>query len=242
MINIVDTRIVEALKDYRYLLNRGYPQKPALDLVVTRYMLSRTERLILYRCIHSASIAKSIRSRIVCRANNKTLVLDFYNILLTMLALIEGTPCFICDDCIVRDIRGSKLRDKEKELFLSLFDMLIEMVYDLGYEDLILVLDKSISFSAHHANVFRSLSYRKTIVHTVLADKTDKAILRICENKRVDIATSDIMILTKAPQHSNILNLVMLFASRYGLLDKLYDISRYLDEESCSRELCYGYY
>jgi len=38
---------LEAFKDYKYLLNRGYSRKVALDAVASRYLISVEEKLIL---------------------------------------------------------------------------------------------------------------------------------------------------------------------------------------------------
>ena len=39
----------DAARDYRFLLNRSYPQKASIKLVGDRYQLSGQERSVLYR-------------------------------------------------------------------------------------------------------------------------------------------------------------------------------------------------
>ncbi|MCQ4344747.1 MAG: DUF434 domain-containing protein, partial [Sulfolobaceae archaeon] len=56
-----------AYEDYKYLLDRGYNRKPALDLVSARYGLSGEERLLLYRCVHSEAELREILSKLVER-------------------------------------------------------------------------------------------------------------------------------------------------------------------------------
>jgi hypothetical protein len=57
--------VVEAARDYRFLLDRGYPRKPSLDLVAARYMLDRKEKMLLYRCVHSSKDAGLVRGKLL---------------------------------------------------------------------------------------------------------------------------------------------------------------------------------
>ena len=54
MISPRDGDITAAAHDYRWLLDRGYPDQGALKLVGDRYRLSRTGRAVLYRGVFSA--------------------------------------------------------------------------------------------------------------------------------------------------------------------------------------------
>jgi len=52
----------KAAKDFRYLLNRGYPRKASLELVGNRYELTFDERHLLHRFKISILKHKKIRN------------------------------------------------------------------------------------------------------------------------------------------------------------------------------------
>ena len=56
----IRSELVEAAKDYKYLIDRGYPTKESLDLVVKRYFLSNIERMIPVSYTHLTLPTKRI--------------------------------------------------------------------------------------------------------------------------------------------------------------------------------------
>ena len=60
--------MVEAVSDYRYFLDRGYPGTSALQLVGDRYRLSRQDRMVLYRGVCDEDTARRHRARLVSAA------------------------------------------------------------------------------------------------------------------------------------------------------------------------------
>lgn len=91
----------EAILDYRYLLDRGYGSKASLDLVTGRYGLTREERLLLFRCIHPWSRAEEIRNKMGIK---EPIILDGFNIGITLINAWDGEQLFLCDDGFVRDL------------------------------------------------------------------------------------------------------------------------------------------
>ncbi|MGZ3514587.1 MAG: DUF434 domain-containing protein, partial [Thermodesulfobacteriota bacterium] len=53
----------KAARDFRFLLNRGYPRKAALELVGNRYGLTSDERHLLHRGVFSDSDSESRRKK-----------------------------------------------------------------------------------------------------------------------------------------------------------------------------------
>src|SRR4030042_431958 len=86
-------------KDFRFLLNRGYPRKAALQLVGNRYGLTADERHLLHRGVFSDEDAKSRREKKVHLAGmmNENLAIDGYNVLITIEAGISGRPLVLAD-------------------------------------------------------------------------------------------------------------------------------------------------
>ncbi len=120
----------DAAIDFRYLLNRGYPRKPSLELVGNRYQLTSDERHLLHRGVFSDKDSKSRRKKIVSvnEVRNKNLAIDGYNVLITIEAGLSGRPLILGDDGFARDISGVsgsfKKTDTTEKALQLIFDRL----------------------------------------------------------------------------------------------------------------------
>jgi hypothetical protein len=94
-----------AVGDYRYLLERNYPQKAMLKLVGDRYQLPAFERVMLYR-----GLAKE--EEVACRQKKQTdqfqagtiVTLDGFNVCRTVGSYLNGNPVFVGMDGFLRDV------------------------------------------------------------------------------------------------------------------------------------------
>jgi len=98
----------KAAKDFRYLLNRGYPRRAALELVGNRYQLTYDERHLLHRGVFSNEDAGSRREKLVPikALRGRDLAIDGHNVLITVEAALSGRPLILADDGFIRDISG----------------------------------------------------------------------------------------------------------------------------------------
>ncbi|MEM0293563.1 MAG: DUF434 domain-containing protein [Saccharolobus sp.] len=183
--------IREAYIDYKYLLNRNYSRKLALDIVTARYNLSKLERLLLYRCVHSNSEIKNINSKI---SNQKEIIIDGYNIALTLISAMNGEEIYLCDDGFIRDLGLGKY--KNSDLVKDALQLIIEYceMLNLACE---IVLDSQISKSGYIASELR----RKNIMARAV-NKADKEIIM---SSKV-IYSNDFLILYKSQKITNLLN------------------------------------
>jgi hypothetical protein len=114
----------KAVRDYRYLLDRGYPEKTSLGLIATRYSLAAAERSVLFRGI--ASNEKSIlrgKKLSIDNIKNEKLHIDLLNVLLTVHAYLIGSIVFISTDGFLRD--AEETRGKQR---LVHFDRSITLI------------------------------------------------------------------------------------------------------------------
>src|SRR4030042_200150 len=76
----------KAAQDFRYLLNRGYPRKAALELVGNRYQLISENRHLLHRGVFSVRDSKRrLRKKIPLKIiKNRNLAIDGYNVIITI--------------------------------------------------------------------------------------------------------------------------------------------------------------
>ncbi len=94
-----------AIKDFKYLLDRNYNKITALNLVVNHYKLGKEERNFLLRYVFSENEIKEHKSKLcsIEEINGKRIVIDGYNVLITVEAILEGKRVIRCMDGFVRD-------------------------------------------------------------------------------------------------------------------------------------------
>jgi hypothetical protein len=203
---IILNRVVEATYDYRFLLSRGYSYTQALDVVTRRYMLNSYEKLLLFRCVHSITYSYETLKKIVyvCPevVKHDLLVIDFYNILLTVVALIERRDVFLCDDCLVRDLRGSKLRAGERVFLTESYNILARTLQQLQFfKEIIVIGDKNVSHSLEDIQaVTRVLSdrLREVRVSYILTSKPDATTIDFAKMENSVVASTDSVIIEKS--------------------------------------------
>ncbi|ASJ06467.1 DUF434 domain-containing protein [Thermococcus pacificus] len=110
----------EAYRDLKYLLNRGYRKKYALDFVANHYRLTLEERHLLARCVFPDSWVEEVRRKLLKLEElaGRTLAIDGFNVLITLESIMEGKG-IICEDGLVRDLKYQgryKLNENTEEL------------------------------------------------------------------------------------------------------------------------------
>jgi len=140
-----------AAEDYRFLLDKGYPEKPSLRLVGDRYRLDRDERMALFRGVAASAKSDERRKKLVGFPAVDELHLDGYNVLFTILNYREGKKVFVSSDGFLRDAGGSHGRIGDERLFLDLTGDLVGFLASRGLRGLWFYLDSPVSHSAEHA-------------------------------------------------------------------------------------------
>jgi hypothetical protein len=129
-ISLSKETIQSAAQDFRFLLGRGYPRRPCLDLVGNRYQLTSDQRDLLHRGVFSEKDSRSRRKKKIpfSRVSGQKLAIDGYNVLITVEAGLFGRPLIFGDDGFTRDISGlsgnfrqTKTTDKALTLILDEF-------------------------------------------------------------------------------------------------------------------------
>jgi hypothetical protein len=135
--------ILEAAADFRFLLARGYPRKPALDLVGNRYGLDETGRRLLHRGVFAPDTAAARRAKLrrLRDLPGQPLALDGHNVLITLECAARHLPLVAADDGFIRDVgeisRAFKVSDATDRALILLADYLagngagaIQVFYD----------------------------------------------------------------------------------------------------------------
>lgn len=184
----------QALHDYLFLCNRDYPEKPALKVVGDRYRLSRLQRMVLYRGVTSAENVRRRKARLIRhpgQLTGKTLHMDGYNVLYTLMNYLLGKVVFIGLDGILRDIGGGYGKIENQTLFYKGMHQVLEYIGSRGNVSLAVYLDLPVPGSTGHAQRMKQEMEALKIsgdVHLVLS--ADDALISTGIDTQV-IATSD---------------------------------------------------
>jgi hypothetical protein len=98
----------DASIDLRFLLNRRYDKARAIKFVGNKYQLDKSERHILYRALYSDDEINAIKKKLVPfeQISGKHVVIDGYNVLITVESILHDKTIIDCDDGILRDVSG----------------------------------------------------------------------------------------------------------------------------------------
>ena len=147
--------LLAAAADYRFLLDKAYPERPLLQLVGDRYRLSREERMMLFRGVAATMKSCERRKKLSLDPVSEELHLDGYNVLFTILNYREGRKVFVATDGFLRDAGGIHGRIGDPELFFEVQRHLLRFLASRGLKRLAFYLDSPVSHSAEHAVFLR---------------------------------------------------------------------------------------
>ena len=187
----------KAAKDFRYLLNRGYPRKTSLELVGNRYGLTFDERHLLHRGVFSDSDSQSRRRKIIPieAIKNKDLAVDGHNVLITVEAGLSGRPLILADDGFVRDISGLSGSFKKTEVTEKAILLIVTFLKKWRPRHTLFLFDAPISKSGMLAQELRSLLQKEGLPGDALAMKVPEKTLIGFQGV---IATSDTGIIDRS--------------------------------------------
>ncbi len=95
----------QAVCDYRYLLERDYPQKSMLKSVGDRYALPSHERAMLFRGLAKKQQVKTRQQKLLQDIPaHAEVTLDGFNVCRTVGSYLNGNPVFVGMDGYLRDV------------------------------------------------------------------------------------------------------------------------------------------
>jgi hypothetical protein len=146
-------RLRVAVSEMSWLLGRGYAMKSALKLVGDQHNLTERQRLAVARavCTDEQRTSRSARSLPVQSIRNEHLLIDGFNLIITIEAALGGGVLLLCRDDCVRDlssIHGSYRTVVETEKAINLIGAALE---DFQPETVKWFLDRPVSNSGRLA-------------------------------------------------------------------------------------------
>lgn len=101
-------RMRPAAEEVTWLLGRGYPMHTAVDVVGNHHQLEARQRLALQRALCSPEQRERRAARAIERtdARGRTLLIDGFNLIITIEVALSGGLLIDCADGTVRDLAG----------------------------------------------------------------------------------------------------------------------------------------
>ena len=185
--------LVEAARDYKYLLDRGFNREYALRFVCDHYTLHKNDRLIIYRSIHSTEHLKNVFEKIISKHPlEESLHIDFYNVILTIVAMLRSQILYRGNDRFLRDMSGVHGRVKDDEGMYVAIDIFKSIINYLEPPRIFVYLEPQVSKSGLYASYLRKIF--SDIGEVTLTRGVDNA---LCIASGI-VATSDSVIHEKA--------------------------------------------
>ncbi|WP_445710615.1 DUF434 domain-containing protein [Flavobacterium sp.] len=187
----------EALVDMNYLLSRGYSEKNALFTVGTRYKLaSRQQKAVQGMSASNEQLALRKTKEVTLETlENKTLVIDGFNILILLESTLSNGYIFKGQDTCYRDLSSVHGNYKTVNQTDMAIDLIINFYNESKLQQLIWIFDKPVSNSGRiKAKIEAKASDHNLNWRVILEDNADQAIV----NTNQIVASSDGIVLDKA--------------------------------------------
>jgi hypothetical protein len=139
----------EAVAELSWLLDRGYPKKAALKLVGDRHALRDRQRMAVQRCAASRA-DRELRAarRVEARAlAGGPLVVDGYNVLLTVEAALSGGVLLLGGDGVVRDLTSMSGHYRRMRSTRPALEAIAALTTAAACSELVWLFDRPISNS-----------------------------------------------------------------------------------------------
>jgi hypothetical protein len=197
-----------ATSELSWLLTREYSLKGALKLVGDRYTLTDRQRLAVSRAACSDQ-SKECRNKTLLFAesiNGEDLIVDGFNLIITVEAALSGGALLICRDHCIRDlssVHGSYRAVTETDRAIGLIG---EAIATIGPKSVEWLLDRPISNSGRLANRIREVAQEKDWNWTVGVAFNPDA--EIAKSDRI-VISSDSHLLDRIPRWLNLNRLLI---------------------------------
>ncbi len=173
-----------AVADLSWLLGRGYSTKASLKLVGDRHALRDRQRKALRRCAASeADCARRRRSQLaVGRLAGEPLVVDGYNVLLTVEAALSGGVLLLGRDGVLRDLAAMSSHYRRMQVTRQAVGLIATAVSDAGCPRVRWLLDRPVSNSGRLGALIEDRVATERPEWTVeLTDRTDRVLTECLE-------------------------------------------------------------
>lgn len=187
----------DAICDLRFLLNRGYNKSSAVNFVANKYKLGIKARNFLVRAVFSSLEAREHRRKRVeiKKIKGREVVLDGYNVLITVESALKGKEVILCDDGFVRDTSATFGKYKLSKVTLPAIEKIMKILKSNAVSRALFIFDSQVSFSGELCSLIR----QKLTEHALNGDAvTSSCADHIITKSRGMVCSSDRGIIKKA--------------------------------------------
>lgn len=202
IMQIEKNKLQEAAYDLRFLLNRNYRKKGALQFVANKYLLNKDERNYLARSICSDLISKGRKEKIIdiSKIEGQLLLVDGYNVLITVESLYneDYDSIVLCDDGVIRDLNAVFGKYKLTNVTEMALNRILALISSYGPSCTYFFFDSPVSFSGKLAGITKKIMEEYNVHGNVCLSKmVDTEIIRLSNLKNCIVATGDSVIIDK---------------------------------------------
>ena len=185
----------EPVYDLRFLLDRGYNKDSAIRVVADKYRLTKKERNFLLRAIFSKKEAGEHRKKLTKSAKGRDLVVDGYNVLITVESFLKNKELFLSDDGFVRDVSATFGKYRIGRTTPKAAEKILSALKAHRPKSVTFIFDSQVSFSGELCKMFRERMSEIGIKGD--ASTAENADYAIIEANKI-VSTSDRAIIKKA--------------------------------------------
>lgn len=198
-----------AVEDYAWLLTRGYAELSALKLVGDHLGLTQRQRMAVRRstCSDHALHTRESRRAEPEAISGRALLIDGYNVLITIESALSSGLVFVGRDGCYRDIASVHGTYRKVEETIPAVDLILRSVNETGVADAAILLDRPVKNSGRlralieeRAGAGAPTTSKPLAWHVELCDSPDA---RLVESDAV-VATSDSVVLDRCARWVNL--------------------------------------
>lgn len=187
-----EEELIMAARDIRYLLDKGYPKGSAVRFVSDHYCLQKIRRFILSRNVLAPGIASERRMKSVPCSDirGREVIIDGYNVLITIESYLKGEDMWVGDDGFIRDNRGVFRSHVNDEATVRSVELMLSVAGRNAAGNITVLLDEQMSMSGQLVLLIRRrMAEAGTKGHVLTSASTDHDLKRAGSN--VIVATAD---------------------------------------------------
>ena len=150
----------QALADLCWLLSHGYPDNASLKLIGDRFKFTQRQRMALTRaaCPDTALQHRNSTHKTPAELQGQHLIIDGYNLLITLETALSGGYLFIGQDGCVRDIASIHGNYKRVEETLPAIELIGNALQELKVSSVKWYFDSPVSNSGRLKTIFREMA------------------------------------------------------------------------------------
>lgn len=147
-----------AVAELSWLLERGYAETSAIELVGNRHRLRKRQRDAVRRssCSDAARDARGARRVDVAALRGRMLAIDGFNVLITLEAGLAGAPLFRGRDGVLRDIASVHGNWRRVDSTAAALDGIAAFAHEHGVAGATWLLDRPVANSGRLAALIES--------------------------------------------------------------------------------------